>query len=200
MVRAGLFLFALGLAAVFGLVAVRATGQAVSWTADAAQKRSLLQAALGAWLKAVGIVGLYVSQAARFQDWSTFGLPFAPARGRFGPRGGLRQAQRQIGGREPYGPQDVERLRSLAQYRVDMRRSNATVLARSGSISLLLFFVGIALAPPSEGDYGTPFARVFQALAIVMIIGLVAGLLLSRKRVDKEAEAFLARTADSSYS
>lgn len=99
-VRVAIIAFAVLPAVVFGVTAVGTTAQVASATHHAT-RRALSLGAAGARLEAVGVVGLHVSQAVRFRDWSTVALPFAPAFGRLGSRRGLRRAKRQIDGGRP---------------------------------------------------------------------------------------------------
>lgn len=182
-----------GCAGVFGLLygvaAITAT-RAVD-AADPSMRSPLVVVAVGAWLKVVGTVGLYVCTAVGFRDWPTFALPFAPALGRLGRRSELRRAGRQIDGEESYDAAEVARLRAVASYRVALVAHGTGRTARAGSVSLIMIFVGMLLQPL---DLGHVLDRVYQVLAVVMIVVLLASLPFTRKQTDEKAQLFLLRT------
>jgi len=158
-------------------------------------RRAVLASVIGGLLKGLGLGGVFFCQAAEFRDWSSWSRPLRPLPGAGSGFRSARRAARQIDGVEPYGPDEVARLRQLAEHRVSLRRS--TLAGRLAVVSLVVFFVGVVLSPPSlEPVTGPVLGQVLRVLAIIMIVFLVAACVVSwRATTDKKAEAFLERTA-----
>jgi len=169
----------------------------LSTAEDDAAHRALLVLLIGGVLKGVGLAGVFVFQAIGFRDWATYRRPLRPfADGRGGVRA-ARRAGRQINGVEPYRADEIAQLRQFAEYRVSARELD--LAGRAGAISLIVFFVGIGLAPPELGTGAATesvVGQAFRVLAIVMTVVLVTScVVLWRGRPDRKAEAFLDRTA-----
>lgn len=194
-VRIAMAAFGLLIAGVFIVDAVQdLSGLRVA--ADGSVRWAVLLMVIGGLLKGLGLGGVFVCQAAEFRDWSSWMRPVRPFPGaRVGFRD-ARRAARQINGVESYQADEVPRLRRLAEYRVSLRRFN--LVGRLAAVSLVVFFVGIVLAPPgldirSVTEAG--FGQLFRVLGIVMTVVLVAACIVSwRTTTDAKAESFLERT------
>ena len=189
-VRIAILGLAVIFAGIFGVAAVGATRSALA--ADALTHNHLVLVAVGAWLKAIGMVGLYVSTAVGFRDWATFALPFAPAFGSLGLRRGWRRTRRQIDGEEGYEASEVEHLRAVARYRLALVARGTGRTAQASSLSLALFFLGMVLAPLGLGPV---LDRGYSVLAVVMTVVLLVSLPFMRRRTDAKAQAFLSSTS-----
>ena len=200
-VRVAMAAFGLLIGVVFIIDAVQ-DASGLSSTAGGVTRRAMLLVAIGGLLKGLGLAGVFLSQAAEFREWSSWLRPMRPLGGvKIGFRD-ARRAARQINGLESYRAEEVPRLRQLAEYRVSSRRFSLP--GRVGAVCLVVFFVGIVLAPP-EIDIGSvteaAFGQVFQVLGVVMTAVLVVACILSwRARTDAKAEAFLDSTAPSAGS
>lgn len=165
--------------------------------ADGSARWAVLLMVIGGLLKGLGLAGVFVCQAAEFRDWSSWFRPVRPFPGTKVGFRGARRAARQLNGVESYRADEVPQLRRLAEYRVLLRRFN--LAGRLAAISLIVFFVGIVLAPPGL-DMGSvteaEFGQVFRVLGVVMTVVLVVACIVSwRTTTDVKAEAFLERTA-----
>lgn len=80
-----------------------------------------------------------------------------------------------------------------ARYRLALVAHSTGRTIRAGSISLILVFAGMLLQPLDLG-YAV-LGRVYQGLAIVMVVVLLASLPFTRKRTDEKALLFLARSS-----
>lgn len=158
--------------------------------------REALLLVIGGVLKGLGLAGVFVCQAVGFRDWSSWLRPLRPAAGVEGGFRGARRAARQINGVESYRLEEVPQLRRLAKYRVSLRRLDLP--ARLASMSLVVFLVGIVLAPPGFAIASVTeaeLAQVFRVLGVVMTVVLVVAIVVTwRMRTDPKAEAFLERT------
>ncbi|MBJ7341592.1 hypothetical protein [Mycolicibacterium sp.] len=180
----------------YGALALRAAsdlGDAIG----AVARRDLLLTMMGNALMAVGFIAICLTLAFR-RDWATMGRSFALRTQMPGGRRGIRQARRQIDGRESYREDDVAHLRRYAEYRLKARRSSpATWTTVFGLIS---FNLGFALTPTASGDgltWGSQFGPALRILAGVMaLVFVAAGVMAWRQRNDVRAEAFLERTRE----
>lgn len=138
-----------------------------------------------------GLLALFLSQG--FVVWFRWVRPSA----RFDGFGLLRLAQRKVDGHEPYWPEDVPELRSLAEDRI-ARSRRVSWAERIGAAAVVVTFLGMAMAPPVFGDgvVAEAATQVLRYLCVVLALVGLAGVVTRRRTpADVRAEAFLERAA-----
>ena len=181
MVALGAFIAAGGVVSAVAARSLGATG--------AEETRRLHLYVAARLITAVGLGGVFIFQALAFRNWQTFFSPFRPEPGV--TRAQRARSYRQISGKESYSPEEIPRLRRLAQQQVARENTPAT-------ISVIVFLIGFALAPPVlSGDVlsdPTGLDRALQVFAVVFLGVLVASLVTSRVR-GLSPRQFLDRTS-----
>lgn len=131
-------------------------------------RRRLSLHVIATLLRGAGLLGVVISQAVAFRDWSTFVRPFMPIPGVERSRRVVRRMDRQIDGREDYRSEEVRSLRELATRRL---AGGGSVLS---TVSLMVFSLGMALSPlttsPLEGP--TILGHAFQVLGGILLVAL----------------------------
>lgn len=100
LVRVGLIAFGLLIALVM-FVSAFDGAWSLSSVVDVDARRRLILDVVARLLRGAGLLGVMVSQAVVFRDWSTFLRPFTPIPGVPRSRRVVRRMGRQVEGREP---------------------------------------------------------------------------------------------------